>query len=192
VARFDPGGNKKQLDLARAFFRLKNAYPEITRDWRLVMIGGSTKNNPYLDRIETYLREKKLKDCEIRVNISESELKDYYSRARIFWHLCGLGQKDPAKVEHFGMTIGESMQNRVIPLVFDGGGQREIVENGREGYRVSSGFELIQHTVRLIRDPGKMKDLSQKAYDKSRSFTRERFISRIRSVFGEISAGLKE
>lgn len=190
VARFDPGGNKKQLDLARAFYRLKETYPEITKNWRLVMIGGTTKNNPYLDRIETYLREKNLRDCEIRVNISEGELKDYYSRARIFWHLCGMGQKDPAKVEHFGMTIGEAMQNRVIPLVFDGGGQREIVENDQDGYRVSSVFELIQHTVQLIRNPRKREELSRQAYRKSRIFTRDRFISRIRSVFEEISAGL--
>ena len=72
---------------------------------------------------------------ELKVNIPVSELQEMYRQAGIFWHFCGLLQTEPALVEHFGMTTVEAMQNGCVPVVFDGGGQREIVEEGRSGFR---------------------------------------------------------
>ena len=68
---------------------------------------------------------------ELRVNITAAELQELYHRASLFWHFCGFGQSDPALVEHFGMTVAEAMQSGCIPLVFDGGGMREIVRSGK-------------------------------------------------------------
>ncbi len=40
------------------------------------------------------------------------------------------------------MTTVEAMQNCCVPIVIDGGGQREIVEHGDSGFRFSTLEEL--------------------------------------------------
>jgi glycosyltransferase involved in cell wall biosynthesis len=186
VARFELEGTKKQLEMIKAFNALCSSNPELLNSWSLVLIGGSTQNNPYLDSIKQYIKNKNISKCKIAVNVSDKELKHYYSHARIFWHLCGLGQTDPAKVEHFGMTIAEAMQNRLVPLVFDGGGQREIVEHNHNGFRVSSTVELIHYTKLLIASPDTFENLAENAFNRSKDFSREQFVIKIRSIFAGI------
>ena len=109
VARFEQGGSKKQLEMIKGFNRLKRRYPELTKDWKLVLAGGSSQDNPYLQTVIQAAKQSKAQPIEVQVNIPVNHLKDLYRKASIFWHLCGLDQTDPALVEHFGMTIAEAM-----------------------------------------------------------------------------------
>lgn len=186
AARFETGGSKQQLEMVKAFEALRRSFPEELREWRLVLVGGSTEQNPYLERIKKYLSEGVRKNIELKVNIPVNELGSYYSRAKIFWHFCGLYQSDPALVEHFGMSIVEAMQNHCVPVVFDGGGQKEIVEQGVSGYRFSSLKEMREKTLALVRDESLRDKLSEGAYARGLLFTREVFISRVKELFGRI------
>jgi len=186
VARFEEGGTKKQLEMARCFQKMRTMAPGDTRSWRLVMVGGSTEDNPYLDRVRDFVERSGETGIEIFTNIAENELRSLYGDARIFWHLNGLGQNDPAKVEHFGMTIVESMQNRLVPIVFDGGGQREIVEHARSGFRVRSIADLIRHSMMLIQRPKERDGLAENAYRRSRDFAMPVFRKRVESYFAEM------
>jgi glycosyltransferase involved in cell wall biosynthesis len=186
VARFEEGGTKKQLELAAAFVKLRRQAPEVSGSWKLVLAGGSNPDNPYLSRLEEFLAGVDAEDIEVKTNVSEEELKGLYRKSKIFWHLCGLNQDDPARVEHFGMTIVESLQNRLVPIVFDGGGQREIVEQGVSGYRVVSPNGLIRRTLELMKDPKKLNALSEGAYKRSRHFTMEAFTARVEEFFTEV------
>jgi len=190
VARIEAGGTKKQKELARAFIELKQRFPEESAGWKLVIAGGSTGDNPYLAELEEVIGEAEPDSIELKVNIREEGLKDLYNKASIFWHLCGLGQNDPAKVEHFGMTIGEAMQNRLAPVVFDGGGQREIVDHGRSGFRVSSTTGLIRYTLKLMENEKLRAELGESAWEKSLRFNKDRFDKEVKEFFTNIIPGI--
>lgn len=186
VARFEEGGTKKQLEMIRVFDRLTRIYPEISRGWKFILVGGSHSNNSYLKKVEHLLKKVNSPCIELKVNISDSELKALYNQSKIFWHICGLGQNDPARIEHFGMTIVEAMQNCLVPVVFDGGGQREIVDHNHCGFRIKSTFELLNYTSRLMGNPELLNRFSEKAHQKSKQFGRDHFDVRINTFFDKI------
>ncbi|MEN8154000.1 MAG: glycosyltransferase family 4 protein [Acidobacteriota bacterium] len=186
VARFEEGGTKKQFEMAKTFLKLKEINPETSKGWKLILAGGSPENNPYLEKIRELVKEDGSNSIEIKVNISGEKLKNLYKESKIFWHLCGLGQSDPAKVEHFGMTIRESMQNNIVPIVFNGGGQREIVKNGISGFRVNSLSGLIKFTLKIMNDETLREKLGKGARLKSREFNRKRFDKEVKEFFKKI------
>lgn len=183
VARFEEGGSKKQLEMVRTFGKLNRRFPDLMKNWTLVLAGGSTDDNKYLETIKETIQKRDVTNIRLRVNITGDELKDLYSRASIFWHICGLDQTDPALVEHFGMTIVEAMQNRIVPIVFDGGGQREIVEQEVSGYRAVSTAQLMTFTLKLVNNPGLRETLAAKAQEHSKNYTREVFESTVKEFF---------
>ncbi|MBI4467134.1 MAG: glycosyltransferase, partial [Acidobacteria bacterium] len=185
AARFETGGSKKQHELIRAFAELQASDRELFRDWRLVLVGGSLPENPYLERIRQLARQSQA-PVEVRVNVPASELQQWYARAKIFWHACGLGETNPHLVEHFGMTTVEAMQNRCLPIVINGGGQREIVEPGESGYRFDTLAELCRYTRETIAEPGRLAEMQEKAWARAQAFTRERFQQFVRGFFQQL------
>lgn len=188
VARFEPEGTKRQREMAEAFLNLRREWPELLRDWRLVLAGGSSPNNRYLAELQSLTAAQVADGVELRVNIPLAELTSLYRESTLFWHLCGLTHDDPSEIEHFGMTTVEAMQSRLVPLVYDGGGLREIVDHGVNGFRVRSRAELLDRTIALVQDPGLTARLSEAAAEKARMFTRGRFEERVRSFFGGLLA----
>jgi glycosyltransferase involved in cell wall biosynthesis len=186
VARFEPGGNKQQLEMIKSFLDLLRLFPGETEGWRLVLAGGSTPVNPYLERLRTWLADVRASNIELRVNTPVEELKEVYRTARIFWHFSGLGQRDPARIEHFGMTTVEAMQNGCVPVVFRGGGQTEIVEEGVSGFLFDSLQELQEKTRVLMRDPQMSLKLAGGAHARALAFTKEVFVDRVRKHFSDI------
>jgi len=186
AARFETGGTKHQLTMIEAFARLIRQYPEESAGWQLVLAGGSAGDTPYLSRVRQAATLLPPGRCEIRVNIPGDELADLYARASVFWHLCGLYQRDPARVEHFGMTTVEAMQAGAVPVVFDGGGQREIVEEGRSGRRVSTVHGLIEATQALLTDAATRQALAAGAIARAAAFTGDRFARDVQTLFDPI------
>ena len=187
VARFESGGSKQQAEMITAFARLRAQAPRELQNWKLILCGGSAAPNPYLDRIREMLRARPDLPVELKINISLNELKTLYARSALFWHFCGLHQSNPAHVEHFGMSTVEAMQNRCLPIVFDGGGQREIVEDGISGYRFSGIRQLLDLTLQTIRDPGQREQTSRAAQLRGKNFTRAIFSARVRALFGNLA-----
>jgi len=183
VARFEPGGSKQQDRMIEVFLRLRRKYPEQMKEWRLILAGGSPADNPFLERLKLMAAEESGAPIDIRVNIPNGELRELYAKASLFWHLCGLQQTDPARVEHFGMTIVEAMQNRCVPVVFDGGGQREIVIDGKTGFRFRDRAKLMMRTLELISDPVLRANMAEAARERSRLFERNTFETRIQEFF---------
>ncbi len=186
VARFDAGGNKQQLEMLRAFQLLRRSRPAASRDWRLVLAGGSHGENPYLGQVRDFMGAHPHLPVELHVNTSHEELAALYRGASLFWHFCGLGQNEPALVEHFGMTVAEAMQFGCIPIVFDGGGMREIVEDGHSGHLFASVSMLLQQSARLLADATLRAEMSLAARGEGRRFSKERFAERVRALFAEL------
>ena len=185
VARFEEGGSKKQLEMVNTFIKLNLHFPELMKDWLLVLAGGSgdPENNNYLNSIKDRIQKSGFKNIRLVVNCPGDELKNLYYKARIFWHLCGLDQRDQALVEHFGMTIVEAMQNACVPIVYDGGGQQEIVMQGESGFRVSTTADLMSYTLKVIRDEGLQEKLGWQAQQRSFLFSRDVFKKTVQDFF---------
>ncbi|MGB6166977.1 MAG: glycosyltransferase family 4 protein, partial [Geitlerinemataceae cyanobacterium] len=182
VARFEAGGSKKQVELIQAFLELQETQPEILTGWKLILVGGSPPGNPYLKTVEKLIK-KTSANIELQINISLDELKAIYAKASIFWHACGLGEVNPQRFEHFGMATVEAMQSGCVPVVFNGGGQREIVESEKSGFLFNSIAELCEYTHQLISHPQKLQQMQKAAIDRGQYFGKERFESKVKAFF---------
>jgi O-antigen biosynthesis protein len=182
VARFEAGGSKKQVELIQAFLELQNQHPEILSGWKLVLIGGSTPGNPYIKIVEKLVK-KSGDTIELNVNISLDELKAIYAKSSIFWHACGLGEVNPQQFEHFGMATVEAMQSGCVPIVFNGGGQREIVEPEKSGFLFDSIVQLGEYTHQLISHPEQLQQMQKAAIDRGQYFGKERFERQVKAFF---------
>jgi GT2 family glycosyltransferase len=185
VARMEPLGSKKQKEMLLLFRDMIRDHPQLKGKWRLILAGGSTDHNPYLDRIRE-LAAATEGTIDIRVNLTLEDLRLLYAKARIFWHACGLGEDDPKLIEHFGMTTVEAMQNRCVPVVINGGGQKEIVEHGVSGFRFNTARELTEYTLSLIGKPELMERMGNAAFDRSKAFSAAKFKETIRGFFGSL------
>jgi glycosyltransferase involved in cell wall biosynthesis len=192
VARFEPEGTKRQREMVEAFLKLDRLHPEIIRGWKFILVGGSEPKNRYLDELNSLIADLPRRNIELRVNIPASELRILYREASIFWHLCGIVHDHPSEVEHFGMTTVEAMQNRAVPIVYDGGGLREIVDHGVDGFRVRTRGELLEYSMKLIRQPELIEGLGAAAHGKAQEFSRARFEEHVRAFFGRILEGYSQ
>jgi GT2 family glycosyltransferase len=191
VARFEVGGSKKQVELAKAFQELARKNREVRDAWTLILAGGNYPDNDYFELVRKEIRSAEC-SIELKPNASYEELKRLYADAAIFWHACGLHEKDPHLIEHFGMTTVEAMQNYCVPIVIDGGGQREIVENTVSGFRFNTIQELIFYTQVVIHDEALRKGLSLGAYQRSHQFGFEIFKKQVTELFSEIEKSIKK
>ncbi len=140
--------NKNQDVLIKAFKKLVD---NGLKDWKLVLAGGIEVGvTDYLKSLE------KLSEgypIEIIKSPDFTALKDLYGKARIFWSASGFGEneeKNPDKVEHFGMTVVEAMATGAIPVIFNAGGHKEIIKDKRNGFLWDSPGQLIKITNQII------------------------------------------
>ncbi len=173
---FAPMHPKKQEEMIQAFIKMKS-------DWQLVLIGGVTGE----ESIESVKQLKKIaKGYNIKI-ITDSTLdvlKDYYSRAKLFWHAAGFGEdlkRYPEKAEHFGMSTVEAMAAGCVPIVFAGGGQIEIV-NEKNGFLWKTIDELESKTQQLILDNILMGKLSKQAILDAKNFSKEKFFQNLNEI----------
>ena len=89
------------------------------------------------------------------------------------------------------MATVEAMQNYCVPIVIDGGGQREIVEHGKNGFRFSGAKQLKDHTLSVIRDDDLRKNLACNAYERSHEFNVEMFQARLSAFMKNVEIRLK-
>lgn len=165
--------NKGQDILVRSF---KKMYDEGLKDWKLVLAGGGEVGvGDYLEKLRKMVLGYPI---EIVESPDYKTLKDLYGKAKIFWSASGFGvneEKNPEKVEHFGITVVEAMSAGAIPIVFKAGGHKEIVANGISGFLWTSENELIKKTNNAINDRILYGTTKKTAVDWSRKYSYSRF-----------------
>lgn len=89
------------------------------------------------DGQELYQRffEKHLPDTEIIYNLEHEKVGSELRKSHISLHC--------SRVESFGLTLVESMQNANVPIAFDAGIASEIIQNGKNGFLVKNEKEAI-------------------------------------------------
>jgi glycosyltransferase involved in cell wall biosynthesis len=180
MSRFDK--RKNLLEAVKYFCEHEGLFS----NWRLIVAGYcSDKDKEYYKEI---LHAALGHRVEIKINLSGIDTKILYKNAKIFWHCMGLyvdENIDPLNVEHFGITTVEAMAAGAVPVVIDKGGQREIVDDGINGFRWKTLEELGVLTQRLIMDPNLRLTLSKAAVEKSNTYSIEAFNRNIDTIFRE-------
>jgi len=181
VGRFDVDpheSNFKKQDVMIDIF--KKMVDAGLKNWKFKLIMGvkdrdKEKLNKLKEMSEGY-------PIELMGNISSNELWMYYSKAKIYWHATGYGenlQKYPEKAEHFGISTVEAMGAGCVPVVFNAGGQREIIESNKSGYLCNSMEDFIFRTSALIKDENLLKKMSAFSIKRSEVFSGNRFCNEL-------------
>lgn len=186
VGRFFQGGHsKKQLFLARVF---KKMIDEGLGDWEYHLCGGTHPEKVHQQYVEKIKEESKNYPIHIHTDIPFEELKNLYGRSSIFWHASGFGEdenKDPDKFEHFGITTVEAMAAGCIPIVINKAGQKEIVDDGENGFLWNDAQDLKNKTLKVIKMGDEERNgIARNAVEKSKKFFREKFEKRMEKLFG--------
>ncbi|HEY5601132.1 MAG TPA: glycosyltransferase family 4 protein [Patescibacteria group bacterium] len=168
--------SKKQEVLIDAFGDLK------IKGWKLVLAGG-VDDKDYIEKLKK--RAKGLK-VEFKFNVSLEELKKLYGKAKIYWHAAGYGedlQTHPERAEHFGISIAEAMSAGCVPVVFNGGGMPEVVEDKIDGFLFLHLGDLGKITRDLIENEELLNNFSKRAQLRSENFSTANFINSIKVFF---------
>ena len=74
-----------------------------------------------------------------------------------------------------------------VPIVFNGGGLKEIVSHGNDGFLWKKEKELIDYTLKVAKDESLRERISKEAIKKSKKFSKKIFCQRIRKIVNLIS-----
>ena len=184
---FSPLGFKhcKRQDFLVATF--KKMCHEGLEGWQLIFDGSIDKGKDNWDYAQKVIKIAKGFPIIIRHDSSFSQLRKDYGEALIYWHATGLGideEKHPEAVEHLGLSTIEAMASQAIPVVINKGGQKEIVDNGKNGFLWVDQQGLIKYSLKLIKDIRLRKRLAKNAREKAKNFSKQKFNQTTEKIFG--------
>lgn len=179
VGRFFEFSKVKKHELMIQGFKNLIDSKKIT-DWSFYLAGGADEGNKeYIEKLEDLTKGYPI---QILPNIPFTDLKKLYNESSIYWHGAGYGETDPAKMEHFGITTVEAMASGCVPVVVNLGGQKEIVQEGINGFLWNSPEELEEKTFRLIEDEKLRNKFSVAAKNSVGKFSKEQFSKKIKAL----------
>lgn len=177
VGRFSilPNGTdfKKLSVLVSAF---KEFQKKRLKGWKLAIVTSVLpENEKEFDEFEKKIGSQYI---EVHKNIPFTEISKLYGKAKIYWHATGFGEdleRYPDRAEHFGIATVEAMSYGAVPIVINAGGQKEIVEDEKNGFLWDTEQELIKDTHKVATDLKLFEELSAEAYKSSKQFSKDRF-----------------
>lgn len=152
-------------------------------DWTLTLVGGRYDSRG----TRRFIEEMQVQAVGLRVRFvfdaTEAELLDLFGRASLFWHAAGFGRAAdaPEDAEHFGMSTVEAMGHGVVPLVYDDGGQREVLAEGG-GLLWTTIDELVSKTSALAASDTQREALATTAVRAAQRFGRDRFDAQVEAL----------
>lgn len=179
VGRFTTGNNEKNQEMLIDFFQ---EHRKKFKNWKLILAGGVLPEEEwFVDQLKNKVKDNSI---EIFTNISGSNLNKLYKKSKIYWHAAGYNKdilNNPREAEHFGITVVEAMSAGSVPIVFNGGGLTEIVNDGRDGYLWSNQEDLLLKTKQAM-DSLQMRQLSKNAIERAGDFSEEKFSQKINEL----------
>jgi glycosyltransferase involved in cell wall biosynthesis len=139
-------------------------------DYRLFICGKKQDEN-YLSKLR---KMAKGYNIQFKTDLSDKELNNIYSQSKIFIQAKGLNvdsQKYPGLLEHFGMTIVESMSYGCIPLAPNLGGYPETIQNNFSGFIFKNEKQSQKILNILLHNKKKISKMSLNAYNSSKKYS---------------------
>ncbi len=181
VGRFSQLLQAKRQDVLVASF--KTLCNQGLKDWQLILAGATgVGGKDYFNQLK---RKAKGYPIKLLGDVDFKTLKKLYSEAKIFWSASGYGideEKEPEKVEHFGIAIVEAMAGGCVPIVVGKGGAKEIIEEGKTGFLWENQKELIGMTQDLIANPTILGSLSKAVIKSSQAFSKNKFCQKFDGI----------
>lgn len=174
--------SKRQDILVEVFKKLIEENSRALKGWKLYFVGSVEDKNYFEDvhkAAEGY-------SVEFISDASRAELVTLYERASIYWHATGFGvdeEKNPERVEHFGITTIEAMAAGTVPLVVGKGGQREVLGDLFYDLHWNTQQQCLQKTLQLIQDHGRLDDMQQLVKKQAEKFSKREFSKKIFALF---------
>jgi glycosyltransferase involved in cell wall biosynthesis len=178
--------HKRQDILIKAFKKLNKA---IKDGWELHLAGGITKDKNDKKFISELIDSAKGYPIFFHFGISFEQLRQLYQKASIYWHATGYGvspEEYPSTQEHFGITTVEAMSAGAVPVVINSGGQKDTVNNQKNGFLWNSLEEMLNSTNILINDKPLLQKLSYQAFLDSKNFSRKAFNQRMDNLINRL------
>lgn len=174
VSRFSQLKQSKHQDVLIKVF--KKMVDHGLKDWKLILAGGVEVGvGDYIEKLERLTEGYPI---EIIKSPDFKTIVDMYGKAKIFWSASGFGEdeeKNPENVEHFGIAVVEAMAGGAIPVVFNAGGHKEIVEDGLSGFLWTSETEFRKKTKSIINGKIHYSALRKNSIFRSQKFSYEKF-----------------
>ena len=173
--------SKRQDILVDIFRRLRKKHSRLAKNWKLVLI-GSFEDAEYVQEVRDKIKSLPI---EIIHDIDRAELIKWYQRASIYWHATGYrvnDQKEPQKVEHFGISTVEAMAAGCVPIVIGKGGQLEVVGPDLEKWTWLTKRDCVKKTAKVLRKPELMEHLQRKAQQEAVRFGPEPFKAKLKMM----------
>lgn len=173
--------SKRQDILVKIFKKMISKYKRETKDWQLVLI-GSVENADYAQRVHKLAQGLPVK---ILHDVSRNELIDWFTRSSIYWHATGYrinDEKDPEKLEHFGITTVEAMAAGNVPIVLGKGGQVEVVGKHLMDWTWLTQESCVKNTIQLIRHPDLRSNLQKLAQQQAQEFSPDKFADKLQKI----------
>ncbi|MCX6705298.1 MAG: glycosyltransferase, partial [Candidatus Woesebacteria bacterium] len=158
----------------------KKMYDEGLKDWKLILAGGVEVGvGNYVEKLRNMVQGYPV---EIIESPDYKTLKDLYGWTKIFWSASGFDvneEKNPQKVEHFGITVVEAMAGGAVPVIYNAGGHKEIIVEEENGLLWNTVAELIKKTRSLILDPKKFHKIALNAKKSTEKYSEIAFENNI-------------
>lgn len=174
---------KKQSVMVSTFKKLAD---KGLTDWKFILAVSIREGEE--DIFKRFEETAKDYPIEFLINKPNDKLWDIYSMAKIYWHASGFGEdliKHPQYAEHFGISTVEAMGAGAVPVVINAGGQKEIVENGKNGFLWDTLSELAGKTQLLISNKPLLKKMSEEAIKRARYFSGDRFCKEVKNLINK-------
>ena len=142
-------------------------YPEITFN---LILNSNTKE------IQAFFKDIKLPK-NLTLLSTQNNLDIHYKKASLVLNLT----REELCIETFGLTILEAMAYGIPVIVPTIGGPTELVEQGKQGYLMSSHdtLPIVEKIIELFRNRDLCMNLSKNAKDKAKLFNEDVFSSQI-------------
>lgn len=181
VGRFSQLLQAKRQDVLISVF--KKMVDHGLKNWKLILAGSTDIGGD--DYYQELLKMAKNYPIQLIKNPDFRSIKELYSEAKIFWSASGYGideNKEPQKVEHFGMTIVEAMVSGCLPVVVKKGGAREIIVDQENGYYWETEEQLFDITQKLMMNEELLEKAMTKVLESGRQFSQEKFIEKFDEI----------
>jgi glycosyltransferase involved in cell wall biosynthesis len=156
--------------------------------WELALVGSCERSVGGPEYLQAVRDAANGLPVTFAVNQSRETICRFLAEAKIFWHAAGLSLDElhrPDEAEHFGIATVEAMGASCVPVVIASGGQREIIQDGVNGYLATNLSEFVQKTVTLAQREEMLLAIGRNAKQRSLAFSRSAFDRQITQVVSQ-------